>query len=36
VTIVPIFALFVFGMAFFVNEQIFKGMDSFKETPSNE
>lgn len=36
VTIVPIFALFVFGLTFFINEQIFKGMDSFKETPSNE
>jgi DMSO/TMAO reductase YedYZ heme-binding membrane subunit len=36
VTILPIFALFVFGMTFFVNEQIFKGLDSFKQTPSNE
>jgi DMSO/TMAO reductase YedYZ heme-binding membrane subunit len=36
VTITPIFALFVFGMTFFINEQIFKGMDSFKETPAQE
>jgi DMSO/TMAO reductase YedYZ heme-binding membrane subunit len=36
VTIAPIFALFVFGMTFFINEQIFKGIDSFRETPSVE
>jgi DMSO/TMAO reductase YedYZ heme-binding membrane subunit len=36
VTIAPIFALFVFGMTFFINEQIFKGIDSFRETPSTE
>ena len=36
VTITPIFALFVFGMTFFINEQIFKGMNSFHETPSDE
>jgi methionine sulfoxide reductase heme-binding subunit len=36
VTILPIFALFVFAMIFIFNEQIFKGMDSFKETPSAE
>jgi DMSO/TMAO reductase YedYZ heme-binding membrane subunit len=35
-TVVPIFALFVFGMAYLINEQIFKGMNSFHETPSNE
>jgi DMSO/TMAO reductase YedYZ heme-binding membrane subunit len=35
-TIVPVFALFVFGMTFFVNELIFKGLDSFRETPSGE
>jgi DMSO/TMAO reductase YedYZ heme-binding membrane subunit len=35
-TIAPIFALFVFGMTFFINEQIFKGIDSFRETPSSE
>jgi DMSO/TMAO reductase YedYZ heme-binding membrane subunit len=36
VTVVPIFALFVFGMIFIVNELIFKGIDSFTEHPSNE
>jgi sulfoxide reductase heme-binding subunit YedZ len=35
-TIVPIFALFVFGFIFIVNEEIFKGFDSFTEHPSNE
>jgi DMSO/TMAO reductase YedYZ heme-binding membrane subunit len=35
-TIVPIFALFVFGLIFIVNEEIFKGIDSFTEHPSNE
>jgi DMSO/TMAO reductase YedYZ heme-binding membrane subunit len=35
-TVVPIFALFVFGMIFIVNELIFKGVDSFTEHPSNE
>jgi methionine sulfoxide reductase heme-binding subunit len=35
-TVVPIFALFVFGMIFIVNEEIFKGIDSFTEHPSNE
>ncbi len=36
VTITPVFALFIFGMIFIVNEEIFKGIDSFKETPSAE
>jgi DMSO/TMAO reductase YedYZ heme-binding membrane subunit len=35
-TITPIFALFVFGLIFIVNEEIFKGVDSFMEHPSNE
>ena len=35
-TIAPIFALFMFGMIFIINEQIFKGIDSFRETPSAE
>jgi DMSO/TMAO reductase YedYZ heme-binding membrane subunit len=35
-TITPIFALFVFGMIFIWNEEIFKGINSFKETPSAE
>jgi methionine sulfoxide reductase heme-binding subunit len=35
-SITPIFLLFVFGMTFIINEEIFKGMDSFKETPSAE
>jgi sulfoxide reductase heme-binding subunit YedZ len=35
-TILPIFALFVFGFIFIVNEEIFKGIDSFTEHPSNE
>jgi DMSO/TMAO reductase YedYZ heme-binding membrane subunit len=35
-TILPIFALFVFGMIFIVNEEIFKGIDSFTENPSAE
>ena len=36
VTIAPIFALFVFGLIFIVNEEIFKGVDSFLERPSAE
>jgi sulfoxide reductase heme-binding subunit YedZ len=36
VTILPIFALFVFGFIFIVNEEIFKGIDSFMERPSAE
>jgi DMSO/TMAO reductase YedYZ heme-binding membrane subunit len=35
-TLTPIFALFVFGFIFIVNEEIFKGVDSFMEHPSNE
>jgi DMSO/TMAO reductase YedYZ heme-binding membrane subunit len=35
-TITPIFALFVFAMIFIVNEEIFKGIDSFTEHPSSE
>jgi DMSO/TMAO reductase YedYZ heme-binding membrane subunit len=35
-TILPIFALFVLGFIFIVNEEIFKGIDSFTEHPSNE
>jgi DMSO/TMAO reductase YedYZ heme-binding membrane subunit len=35
-TVLPIFALFVFGMIFIVNEEIFKGIDSFTNHPSNE
>jgi methionine sulfoxide reductase heme-binding subunit len=36
VTIAPIFALFLFGFIFIVNEEIFKGIDSFVERPSAE
>jgi methionine sulfoxide reductase heme-binding subunit len=36
VTIAPIAALFIFGMIFILNEEIMKGMDSFKQTPSFE
>jgi len=35
-TVLPIFALFVFSMTFIINEEIFKGIDSFRETPSAE
>jgi DMSO/TMAO reductase YedYZ heme-binding membrane subunit len=35
-TITPIFALFVFGMIFIWNEEIFKGVNSFTEHPSQE
>jgi DMSO/TMAO reductase YedYZ heme-binding membrane subunit len=35
-TVVPIFALFIFGMIFIVNEEIFKGIDSFTNHPSSE
>jgi methionine sulfoxide reductase heme-binding subunit len=35
-TITPIFALFVFGMVFLINEEIFKGIDMFNNTPSAE
>jgi sulfoxide reductase heme-binding subunit YedZ len=36
VTIAPLFALFIFGMTFIINEEIFKGIDSFTEHPSAE
>jgi DMSO/TMAO reductase YedYZ heme-binding membrane subunit len=36
VTVAPIFALFVLGFVFILNEQIFKGIDSFTEHPSAE
>jgi DMSO/TMAO reductase YedYZ heme-binding membrane subunit len=35
-TITPIFALFIFGLIFIVNEEIFKGIGSFSEHPSAE
>jgi sulfoxide reductase heme-binding subunit YedZ len=35
-TVLPIFALFVLGMAFFINEEIFKGTHSFMNNPSHE
>jgi methionine sulfoxide reductase heme-binding subunit len=35
-TIAPIFALFIFGFIFILNEEIFKGIDSFTERPSGE
>jgi DMSO/TMAO reductase YedYZ heme-binding membrane subunit len=35
-TIAPIFALFIFGMIFSINEEIFKGFNSFMEHPSAE
>ena len=35
-TIAPIFALFLFGFIFILNEEIFKGLDSFMERPSAE
>ena len=34
--IAPIFALFIFGFIFILNEEIFKGIDSFTEHPSGE
>jgi DMSO/TMAO reductase YedYZ heme-binding membrane subunit len=36
VTVLPIFAVFVLGFAFILNEEIFKGIDSFTEHPSAE
>jgi methionine sulfoxide reductase heme-binding subunit len=36
ITIAPVFALFVFGLLFIVNEEIFKGIDSLTEHPSAE
>jgi methionine sulfoxide reductase heme-binding subunit len=35
-TVLPLFALFVFAMTFIINEEIFKGINSFRETPSAE
>jgi methionine sulfoxide reductase heme-binding subunit len=35
-TIMPIFALFVFAFVFIVNEELFKGIASFTEQPSSE
>jgi DMSO/TMAO reductase YedYZ heme-binding membrane subunit len=34
--IAPTFALFIFAMIFVINEEIFKGVDSFTENPSAE
>jgi methionine sulfoxide reductase heme-binding subunit len=34
--VAPVFALFVFGFIFIVDEEIFKGVDSFTENPSAE
>jgi methionine sulfoxide reductase heme-binding subunit len=36
VTVGPIFALFILGFTFIINEEVFKGLDSFKELPSAE
>jgi methionine sulfoxide reductase heme-binding subunit len=36
ITVAPLFALFLFGFIFIVNEEIFKGIDSFMERPSAE
>ena len=36
VTVLPLFARFVFGFIFILNEEIFKGLDSFTEHPSAE
>jgi DMSO/TMAO reductase YedYZ heme-binding membrane subunit len=35
-SVMPIFALFVFGFIFIINELIFKGTHSFMENPSSE
>jgi sulfoxide reductase heme-binding subunit YedZ len=35
-TLAPIFVLFVFGFTFIINEEFFKGIDSFTEHPSSE
>ena len=35
-SVMPIFALFLFGFAFIINELIFKGTHSFVENPSSE
>jgi sulfoxide reductase heme-binding subunit YedZ len=36
VTVAPLFVLFVLGFAYFLNEEFFKGIDSFTEHPSSE
>ena len=36
VTVAPLFVLFVFGFIFIMNEEFFKGIDSFTEHPSSE
>ena len=36
VTVAPIFAVFVLGFVFILNEQLFKGIDSFTQQPSAE
>src|SRR5580692_11005493 len=36
VTVAPLFLLFVFGFTFILNEEFFKGIDSFTEHPSSE
>jgi hypothetical protein len=36
VTVLPLLALFIFGLIFIVNEELFKGIDSFTEHPSAE
>ena len=35
-TVLPLFALFLFAMTFIISEEIFKGIDSFTEQPSAE
>jgi DMSO/TMAO reductase YedYZ heme-binding membrane subunit len=35
-TVAPIFALFVLGFIFILNEELFKGIDSFTNNPSGE
>jgi hypothetical protein len=35
-TVLPMAALFVLGFSFIVNEEIFKGLDSFNLNPSSE
>jgi hypothetical protein len=36
VTVAPVLALFMFAFIFIINEEIFKGIDSFMNTPSAE
>jgi hypothetical protein len=35
-TVLPLLALFLFAFIFIINEEIFKGIDSFTENPSGE